>query len=435
MDKRIALAAFALLLTSAFAVAYQLRTPTAKSITPTLTNQPELCLTCHEGIEEISPSHPVQTFGCVICHGGNTLALDKNLAHAGMRGGKNPADFAVVEASCGGSQCHSGAAADHNDHIQRALTSIQGTYAGAIAQVRRSFGAQPDGTAHFGVYAITDSQVVSPQAVPALEKFDPALTNDPQPVKNFYADCFTCHLTADPVMQPYLYRSTGCSACHTPYASDGLYRGGDPTIDKTQAGHASQHRLTTKMPYTTCNTCHNRGNYSLKQMTFLPRPDLPASGSPLPEDRLRDYYQPIGQFTKCEWELDCIDCHTSTEAMGDGDLYSSKLDIQYTRCQTCHGTLTELPPTITITDPNDVELRRARLNGNYDLQVGDTVLLTERGEKFGSIQLIDGKLIQTLKVGGAAYEIPPVKGSACLQKPDEQASHYCHACHAYDRKK
>jgi hypothetical protein len=82
-----------------------------------------------------------------------------------------------------------------------------------------------------------------------------------------------------------------------------------------------------------------------------------------------------------------------------------------------------------------VELRRARLNGNYDLQVGDTVLLTERREKFGSIKLIDGKLIQTLKVSGTQYEIPPVKGSACLQKPDEQASHDCHECHAYDRDK
>ena len=78
-----------------------------------------------------------------------------------------------------------------------------------------------------------------------------------------------------------------------------------------------------------------------------------------------------------------------------------------------------------------MELRRARLNGNYSLQVGDTVLLTERGEKFGSIKLIDGKLIQTLKVSGTQSEIPLVKGSACLQKPNEQASKYCHECHAY----
>ncbi|HSD82603.1 MAG TPA: hypothetical protein VLG46_02020, partial [Anaerolineae bacterium] len=264
MDRKISLAALALFLISAMAVLVQLNAPTPKSITPTLTNKPELCLTCHDGIEEISPSHPVQTFGCVICHGGNALALDQKLAHTGMRGGQNPSDFAVVEASCGGSQCHAGAATDQRDHIQRATTSIQGTYAGAIALVRRSFGTQPDGTAHYGIYAMTDNQVVSPKAVASLKKFDPTTTSEPPPVKSFYDKCLTCHLTAEPIGQPYMYRSTGCSACHTPYASDGLYRGNDPAINKTQPGHASAHRLTTKMPYTACNTCHNRGNYSLK---------------------------------------------------------------------------------------------------------------------------------------------------------------------------
>ncbi|HET7089457.1 MAG TPA: hypothetical protein VFL17_12485, partial [Anaerolineae bacterium] len=138
-DRRLVFAALALAIAAAFAFARQATMPTAKSITPTLTGQPELCLTCHDSIEEISASHPQDAFGCVICHGGNALALDADLAHAGMRGGKNPSDFRVVEASCGGSECHSGSAEDQRDHIHRSTTSIQATYAGAIAQVRRSF--------------------------------------------------------------------------------------------------------------------------------------------------------------------------------------------------------------------------------------------------------------------------------------------------------
>ena len=433
MNRPLTLASITLLLVIGLILARQAALPAPKSLTPTLTNQPELCLTCHDGIEEISAAHPTEAFGCVLCHGGNALALDKDLAHAGLRGGQNPGDFSVVETSCGGSQCHAGSIDDQRDHIHRSLTSIQATYAGAIAQVRRSFGAQPDGTPHFGVSAIADDTVVSSQAVPALAMFQPRLSGDPEPVIKFFDNCLTCHLSAQPVMQPYQYRGTGCSACHTPYSSDGLYRGSDPTLDKTQAGYPTQHRLTIKMPYTTCNTCHNRGNYSLRQMTFLPRPDLPTTGAPLPEDRLRDYYQPIGQFTLCEWKLDCIDCHTSTEARGDGDLYGSKFDIQYTRCKTCHGTLDDLPRTIKLTNPNDVEFRRAQLNGNYSLQVGDTVLLTERNEKFGSIKLVDGKYLQTLKVSGEVYEIPLVKGTACLQQPDQQESRYCHECHAVER--
>ncbi len=313
------------------------------------------------------------------------------------------------------------------------MTSLQATYAGAIATVRRSFSAQPDGVARFGVYAVADDVVVSNKAVASLAQFEPRLSSDPKPVIQFFDQCLTCHLSATPVKQPYAYRGTGCAACHVAYASDGLYRGSDPTLDKTKVGYPAQHRLSTKIPYTPCNTCHNRGNYSLKQMSFLPRTDLPTSGLPLPEDRPRDYYQPIGQFTKCEWELDCIDCHTSTEAMGDGDLYSSKFDLQYTRCKTCHGTLDELPRTITLTKPDDLEIRRAQLNGNYALKVGDTVLVTERGETFGSIRLIDGEFIQTLKVSGLQYTIPLVKGSACLQQRDQQASQYCHECHTYPR--
>jgi hypothetical protein len=433
IDRRIAYSALILVATVVVVFARELSTPTPKSITPALSGKPELCLTCHDGIEEISASHPQDAFGCVICHGGNALALDASLAHAGMRGGKNPSDFTVVETSCGGSECHSGSAADNRDHIHRATTSVQATYAGAIAQVRRSFGAQPDDIARFGVSAIADDRVVSSKAVLSLAQFDPVASGDPKPVVDFAAKCLTCHLQAEPTTLPYYYRSTGCAACHVPYASDGLYRGDDPTLDKTAPGHASMHRLTTSIPYSTCNTCHNRGNYSLRQMSFLPRTDLPASGTPLPEDRLRDYYQPIGEFTKCEWELDCIDCHTSSEAMGDGDLYSSKLDIQYIQCKTCHGTLTDPPQTAQIDDPNDIEMRRASLNGKYALQAGDTVLLTERGEKLGAVKYAGDKFVQTLKVSGQTYEIPFVLGTACKQKPDEQQSRYCHECHAYAR--
>ncbi len=415
------------------AIIRQLSLPTPRSITPTLTGKHELCLTCHSGIEEISNSHPVEAFGCVICHGGDPLALDKDVAHVGLRGGKNPADFSVVQASCGGSQCHSGSIVDHNDHLQRSMTSIQATYAGAIAQVRRAFGAQSDAVARFGIYAITSAVTPTAQTVAQLDRFDPVASNDPLAVIKFGQTCLTCHLSSEPIMQPYMYRSTGCAACHTPYASDGLYRGGDPTIDQTQPGHAALHQLTTKISYTTCDTCHNRGNYSLKQMTFLPRNDLPINGSPLPADRLRDYYQPIAQFAKCEWELDCIDCHTSKQVMGDGQLYSSKLDIQDTQCKTCHGTLTELPQTTTINDPNDVELRRALLNGNYSLQVGATVVAISRDEKFGAIKVINSQYIETLKVSGQQLVVPLVMGSLCKQRSDQQSSNYCHECHAVQR--
>jgi hypothetical protein len=162
-------------------------------------------------------------------------------------------------------------------------------------------------------------------------------------------------------------------------------------------------------------------------MTFTERSDQPA-------DRLQDYYQPIAQFTRCEWTLDCIDCHTRQEAMGDGNLYSHKTDIQYVQCRTCHGTLDELPQTYEIQDPNDLALRLAFLNPVIDLKIGDTILVTEKGEPLWNIrQLPDGNFEMFGKATGSQFYFRPVKGTACTQKTDEQESRYCHECHAIER--
>jgi len=357
------------------------------------------------------------------------MALDADPAHAGMYGGRNPADLAVVDVACGGAKCHSGDPAEGRDHIQRVMHSIQATYAGGIAQVSHAFGAQPDLVAHAGIHAVQDDQVTSSKAVSSLTAFAPSAT-DPQPVQQFAANCLNCHLSAQPIAEPYFYRATGCAACHTPYDNDGLYKGSDPTIPRTEPGHAREHRLTTAMPYTQCDHCHNRGNYNLPRMTFIERNDVPAPAYyNATERRLAEYYQPIGEFTRCEWELDCIDCHTAREAMGDGDIYSNEADAQYIRCRTCHGTLWEPPALATITDPNDVALRQAQVNGNYALHVGDQVVITERGEKLGHVRWDGKQLVLTMKATGQTYAVPLVQGSACEQKPDEQDSRYCHECH------
>ena len=144
MRRRLILASLLLLVAAAFTVVKQYRIIKPIGITPSLTGQVEYCLTCHADLPVISQSHPVETFGCVLCHGGEPLALTAELAHSTMRGGANPSDLSVVETSCGGEKCHSGSPQADIDHIQRVTSSLQATYAGAIAQVRYAFGAQPD---------------------------------------------------------------------------------------------------------------------------------------------------------------------------------------------------------------------------------------------------------------------------------------------------
>ncbi len=386
------------------------RSPDPVALTPALTGQVEYCLTCHADLPEISPSHPVETFGCVLCHGGERLALDADLAHSSMRGGANPADLAVAEQSCGGENCHSGAAADGRDHIQRVMTSIQTTYTGAITSLRYTFGAQADQQPRLGAFAIRDTSLPSQTGILFLEAFDPAAESHAS-LQLFGENCLTCHINAAPAAGEQYARLTGCAACHSPIAAEA----------------AQTHTLTTAIAYTQCNTCHNRGNYDLRSMAFVERSDQPAT-------RLQDYYQPIAQFTQCEYTLDCVDCHTRVEVMGDGDIHATKDSIQYTQCKTCHGTLDELPLTLTITDPDDLAFRLAFLNPAVGLQPGDTVLVTEQGEPLWNTRLLpDGTYELIGKASQQHFVFRAVMGSGCEQNPDQQESQYCHACHALDR--
>lgn len=390
--------------------------PEPHPLTPQLTGQVEYCLTCHADLPEISPSHPVETFGCVRCHGGERLALDADLAHSTMRGGANPSDLSVVEQSCGGSKCHSGDEAGARDHIQRVRTSVQATYTGAITNIRYTFGAQPDLSPIMGIHAVDDEKTAT--GIAALSAFDLSMETNPV-LEQFAQNCLTCHLYAEPREGDAYTRFTGCAACHTPTR--------DFPSSSGEKKAKTVHTLTTEIAYTQCNACHNRGNYDLRTMTFVPREDVPT-------DRIHNYYQPIAQFTQCEWTLDCIDCHTREEAMGDGDIHGSQADMQYVQCKTCHGTITELPKTKTLTDPDDIAFRMALLNPVIDLKLGDTIIITEQGEPLWNTRMLpDGSFELFGKASGQRFLFRPVMGTSCEQKPDEQASRYCHQCHAIER--
>jgi hypothetical protein len=428
MKKTLTLASGLLLLTLALVGWLDSRRTQPVELIPTLTGQPEYCLTCHSDLPEISPSHPVETFGCVICHGGERLALDADLAHSTMRGGANPSDLSVAEASCGGDNCHSGSEADQNNHIQRVMTSVQSTYAGAIANIRFTFGAQPDLAP---IYAIDEIHVEQTKTGITLLKMFDLSSETNLSIQKFGENCLTCHLRATARDGSQYSRFTGCAACHSPAP---LFDS-PPIFSENGGSQRGVHTLTTAIPYTQCNTCHNRGNYDLRSMTFVERTDQPAqrpsTGS---GQRIDDYYQPIAQFTKCEYTLDCVDCHTRGEAMGDGDIHANQKDIQYVQCKTCHGTMTEIPLAKTLTDPNDIAFRLAQLNPVVDLKLGDTILVTEQGEPLWNTRVLpDGTYEMIGKATQQYFTFRPVKGSGCTQSGEDQSSSYCHECHAMER--
>lgn len=195
------------------------------------------------------------------------------------------------------------------------------------------------------------------------------------------------------------------------------------------------HRLTTQIPYTQCNQCHNVGLPDLYHMVFKPRSDLGEVEALPPEKaddyaaRLRYVYQPGMVFTSCEVKLDCIDCHTRQEIMGDGHLYASEYDALKLQCLDCHGTQTEKPRAWTVTLQDDLAFEE-KINPVFPtLLIGDKILQTRTGEELPWVRFENNRLFLYRKLDGQKYEIPLVEGSKCRQEADKQTSNDCHKCH------
>jgi hypothetical protein len=66
--------------------------------------------------------------------------------------------------------------------------------------------------------------------------------------------------------------------------------------------------------------------------------------------------------------------------------------------------------------------------------VGDTILVTEKGEPLWNVRLLaDGTYELFGKATRQRFTFRPVMGSGCQQNPDEQESRYCQVCHAVER--
>ncbi len=414
------------------------------TVTPALTGKPEMCLTCHQGIEEISSSHPVESFGCIVCHGGNGETLDKELSHKFMRGVGNPSDLGVAGKSCGtgpeGIQCHNGNKEEWRNMVDRVERSLQATYAGAIEAVQFTFNVPRPPETRYGVTQVIDSNVATFGFPGELTGIYEKIKNDKlsgllHPIEQkFLTNCISngCHLYSEAPADKYYHRSQGCAACHIPRSKRGLYMGNDVTISKSESGHMEFHKITTAIPYSVCNSCHNRGVYSLRQMQFLKRTDLAADDiESIPSESMRrkEYYHPMTLYAKCELTLDCVDCHTHNEIMGNGDIFPNKKAAVETRCLDCHGTIEAEPDFEIIKTIDHRDAFIAGKNPYIRPEAGDVVAVTKKGTLRPSVKKVNGIWQMVSKVDGKIYLIPIVKGSSCKQDVKEQEALYCQRCH------
>jgi hypothetical protein len=168
--------------------------------------------------------------------------------------------------------------------------------------------------------------------------------------------CDTCHAAGyGKNNSRHLYRSTGCSACHMLYNSDGVYEGGDSSLPDNVPVHAAKHQITAAIPTQQCTTCHFQGGrigllfQGIREGGFG---DPPPNSVPWNESAFghtAGYYILDEDDTNNVDEtppdvhfaagMHCSDCHVGSDVHGDGRLYAtSKYQVDI-RCEDCHGTI------------------------------------------------------------------------------------------------
>ena len=327
----------------------------------------EGCVSCHKGIEDM---HPAYALSCVDCHGGDGKATTKEAAHVAAskpvpndervvpidhdlayRRFLNPSDLRVAAQACG--DCHGALV----DDVKK---SLHGTTSGHLSDGYYENGVvKKKGTA-FGMFPIADDDVASPHGLRelgAVPGFQAGLRADEIPTH--YRDvvrknCMQCHLwSRGRAVRGRLgmdgdYRSEGCAACHVEYSDEGFSESADACANKKEPGHPKRHVMTSKIPTETCTRCHYGDasiGLSFRGLAQLvpgqpAGPDVPGTTA----KRLNGtFYVRDDRVTPPdvhhEKGMHCIDCHTSKDTMGDGDIFPVMDHAVEIECESCHGTI------------------------------------------------------------------------------------------------
>ena len=402
----------------------------------------EKCQDCHSGLEEM---HPWYAVTCTGCHGGNPDATEIILAHVRETVPLpnderilpesfdpkylqflNPADLRVVRRTCG---------ACHGEIVERLLKSLHCTTAGHLSDGLYENGLARSRRTRFSIFAVEDADGKVPENAYASLAGLPSsssLPGDRSALSGHVLDlarknCMQCHLWSSGtglrgrLGQDGDYRGGGCTACHVSYADDGLSKSADRSIDRLEPGHPIEHRMVKSPPTNTCTRCHY-GDASIGlQFRGLAQlvPGMPA-GPQVPgttDSRLNGAYyidDPLIVPPDIHHEkgMHCVDCHTTSDVMGDGNVYGFMEHAVEIECTDCHGTFTQT-----------------------------TARRTSRGQRLEHIVEEEGKLFLVSKVDGRRHplkqafhvldpkraEYNPVAARAMTEAHEKLE---CYACHA-----
>lgn len=459
--------------------------------------------------------------GCVVCHEGNPTATSKENAHKGLlpnpgamwvvsegkgcakchsdnhvlttiQGEKlpKPVGGSMLQIVSQATDPSGASGGNHVYRMQRALMSLE---FGKASHTLMSNGVVPKGEYIYADFVMDDPDGFIPTVGSSIykkwitkaikEKFIKPITKTKK-IPDFHEgmkiwnnhlsaafsdyyrkECARCHVWEEGRQERGDLRAGGCSACHVLYTNDGFYEGNDPTIPKKKGVHHYKHEITLKIPASQCNHCHTRGkrigtsyvgafefDYKSDKMGV----PFDAQGNPQELLYTKDYIK-VQEDIHIKKGMQCIDCHTSIDVHGDGNIYPTTLHQVEINCADCHGTPQKYPWEIAVGYNSPVLLDNPR--GTYSLE-GKEYLLTSRGNPRTNLQKIGNKVILTSLFDAKEHEVPLLKDKAVadsfktkqgkvamltvhqhIDKLECYACHsnwapQCYGCHTkYDRRK
>jgi len=392
------------------AAAHVVDTSVSANVAAQDTRAPDVngCLACHVGIE---PMHPEADLSCVDCHGGDARGRTKEEAHVAptrsdppdervqpldedlaWRRFANPMDLRVASTTCG--RCHA-------TTIEHVRASLHGTTAGHLSDGYYEAGVLDRRGSVFSVVPITapkesKTPYESMRQVPAFDDRRGTSVFAAHYTDLARKECLQCHLySAGRAVRGRVgfdgdYRGEGCAACHVEYAVDGLSQSADKSARRAEPGHPRAHTMTRSPTTQTCTSCHY-GDASIgtnfRGLAQLPpgAPGGPDIGGTTKELLNRQFYMADAGVNPPdvhhERGMHCIDCHTTSDVMGDGQLHGNMEQQVEITCSACHGTFDRRATFLTEAGRTLTNLRRD----------GDQVILRSKvtGEDHPVTQLVD----------------------------------------------
>lgn len=370
------------------------------------------CVACHQGLAPASTAHPI----CVDCHGGDPQATDKEISHASMYGPKNPADPKFWKQTCG--KCHT-------YQLRRVQASLMYTNTGMIKNIQKTWEGKNGllyGTSAQNVFA-ADGQQRQLQNVSHLDNLAGEL---------YRKFCSQCHIGREANQKFAASHSSGCATCHFPYNDIATYEGADATV-KGQRPHSADHALAALPANDVCLRCHNRsGRVALSYQglhdgnnSMVPTKNGRPGPRMISGARNLTHIVPDVHFAG---GMDCIDCHTSRDIMGDGYAYENMYRQTEIRCQDCHGNGTERPAAQEIARENDEAVRESK-NYQYKMRPGMQMLLTAKGRKYSNVFYDSGNIVLLGKRSGKLFKSPVITGTPQHTIAGHERLE-CYTCHS-----